>query len=163
MLMVKIDKYEEPLAHQLIQITKKYLSEFAQQSKSISIERYHYTLLLIHKHNELLTQKDLADLLQVDKSFIVNMVDYLEENGFVIRQTNNKDKRQYLIKLTDNAKAILLPINTVFTTINEEALKGLSQNKIDCFFEVLNTLQLNLNGVNSKDIKLNCNNLKAEI
>jgi MarR family transcriptional regulator for hemolysin len=161
--MIKIDKYEEPLAHQLIQITKKYLSEFAQQSKSISIERYHYTLLLIHKHNELLTQKDLADLLQVDKSFIVNMIDYLEENGFVIRQTNNKDRRQYLIKLTDKAKDILLPINNVFTTINEEALKGLSQNKIDCFFEVLNTLQHNLSGTSIKDITLSYKNIQSEI
>jgi len=149
--MIKVDKYEEPLAHQLIQITKKYLGEFAQQSKEISLERYHYTLLLIYENNELLTQKDLADLLQVDKSFMVNMIDYLEQNGFVNRMTNNSDRRQYLIKLTDKAKAILLPINKLFTAVNKQALSGLPQSKIDCFYEVLNTLQQNLNGTNIKE------------
>lgn len=161
--MIKVEKYEEPLAHQFIQITKKYFSEFAQQSKGISLERYHYTLLLINENNEMLTQKDLADLLQVDKSFMVNMINYLEKNGFVNRITNMSDRRQYLIKLTDKAKGILLSINNVFTVINKEALKGLSQNKIDCFYEVLNTLQKNLSGANSKDITLNYKNLKSDI
>ncbi|OAQ40673.1 hypothetical protein A5893_06955 [Pedobacter psychrophilus] len=161
--MIIVNKYEEPLAHQLIQVTKKYLGEFAQQSKHISLERYHYTLLLIHENNELLTQKDLADLLQVDKSFMVNMIDYLEKNGFVNRLTNNKDRRQHLIRLTDKAKNILLPINNIFSAINKEALNGLPQDKIDCFYEVLNTLQQNLSGANINDITLNYKNLKSDI
>ncbi|MBK0383288.1 MarR family transcriptional regulator [Pedobacter sp. SD-b] len=160
--MITRKKYEEPLAHQLIQITKKYLGVLADHSKDIPLERYHYTLLLIDENNESLTQKEIANLLQVDKSFMVNMIDYLENNGFVIRKTNNNDRRQYLIKLTEKSKGILPQINQVFVAVNQKALKSLSQNTVNCFFEVLETLQNNLKGVNINDIKLDYKNLKSK-
>lgn len=138
-------KYEEPLVHQLIQITKKYLNAFGEISEEIPLERYHYVLLLIDEHVETLTQKALTSLLLVDKSYLVNVIDYLTVHGFVFRETNQKDRRQQVIKLTEKAKDFIPLIDQKFRGLNQKSFENLSKEKIETFYEVMEVLQNNLN------------------
>lgn len=147
-------KYEEPLVHQLSQITKKYLSAFNNITENIPLERYHYALLLIDEHNESLTQKALAELLQVDKSFMVSMIDYLTEGGFVYRETNSDDRRQQVIKLTAHAKEIIPKIHKSIQVLNQRAFQSVSKEKMNAFFETTEILQNNLNTLITQEIVL---------
>ena len=83
---------KQPLAQLLISVTKKYLSIFSQQTGGLDIDRYQYVLVLINLHKEQLTQKALSELLEVDKSFMVNIVDYLSSKGYVVREKNINDR-----------------------------------------------------------------------
>ncbi len=156
-------KYEEPLAHQLIQITKKYLSAFAEAIQEIPIERYHYVLLIIDENNETLTQKALADILQVDKSFMVTMIDYLTENGLVYRETNTDDRRQQVIKLKPAARKLIPDISNSISVLNKEAFKSLSESKIQTFLEVIETIQTNLSNVSTHEIVLDYKKVQNQI
>ena len=147
-----MSKYEEPLVHQLLQITKKYLTAFSEISQEIPLERYHYVLLLIDEHEETLTQKALTALLLVDKSYLVNMIDYLTENGLVFRETNQKDRRQQVIKLTAKAKYFIPMIDQKFKLLNEKSFENLSKDKITAFYEVIEVLQNNLNKFNKAEV-----------
>ena len=140
-----MEKQEEPLIHPLIQITKKYLSVFADASQHIPLERYHYVLVFIEANHQKLTQKDLADYLLVDKSFMVNMIDYLTANGFVFRETSTEDRRKHLIKLTQKAFNYLPEIKQAIKNTNNLALEGLSESQKSIFKEVLEKLEQNLN------------------
>jgi MarR family transcriptional regulator for hemolysin len=139
-----MSKYEEPIVHQLVQITKKYLNAFSEISQEIPLERYHYVLLLIDEHGETLTQKALTALLIVDKSYLVNMIDYLTEQGLVFRETNPKDRRQQVIKLTAKAKDFIPMIDQKFRALNQKSFGNLSKKKIIAFYEVMDILQNNL-------------------
>jgi MarR family transcriptional regulator for hemolysin len=147
-------KYEEPLVHQLIQVTKKYLSAFSDITENIPLERYHYALLLIDEHHEKLTQKGLAELLQVDKSFMVSMIDHLTDGGFVFRETNCDDRRQQVIKLTNHAKEIIPEIHNSIQVLNQKAFQSVSKEKMNAFFETIETLQNNLNLLITHEIVL---------
>ncbi len=149
-----MSKYEEPLVHQMLQIGKKYLSVFSEISQEIPIERFHYILLLIDEHKETFTQKALAELLKVDKSYIVTIIDYLTNNGFVYRETKIEDRRQQVIKLTQKAKDFIPKINESIAELNKKALCNLSKEKVAAFFEALKEIQTNLNKINTSEISL---------
>lgn len=156
-----MSKYEEPLVHQLIQVTKKYLIAFNEHTEKIPLERYHYALLLIDEHSENLTQKALAELLQVDKSFMVGMIDYLTNSGYVYREINADDRRQHVIKLTDKAKETIPEINQSIYNVNQKAFKNLSDEKINQFYEMIKALQTNLKTNNSHEIALDYQKSKS--
>ncbi len=156
-----MSKYNEPLVHQLIQVTKKYLSAFSEFTQDIPLERYHYVLILVEQNQEKLTQKAIAEMLQVDKSFMVNMINYLTDNGFVYREINAEDRREHLIKLTGKAKKMIPSINQSIRELNAKAFNNLSDEKIKTFFEIINTLQNNLNLISNHEIILDYHRLKS--
>jgi MarR family transcriptional regulator, transcriptional regulator for hemolysin len=147
----------QPLAHLLISVTKKYLSIFSQQTEGLDIDRYQYVLVLINLHNEQLTQKALCELLEVDKSFMVNIVDYLSSKGYVYRETGLKDKRHQLIKLTQKAKEAIPKIEEVITRLNRKSMENLSESQIQAFSEVLLQISCNLSEIKPKGITISIN------
>jgi MarR family transcriptional regulator, transcriptional regulator for hemolysin len=58
----------EHFVQSLISATKKYHSSFSKEVPELAIDRYQHVLVLIDDHREKLSQKALAELLQVDKS-----------------------------------------------------------------------------------------------
>lgn len=53
-----------------------------------------------------LTQDDITKRLGLDKSVIAKTVTKLEELGFLVRATNTRDKRTYLIQPTEKSWAV---------------------------------------------------------
>lgn len=138
---------EEPLAYPLIFLTKKYLSALSKEISTLSIDRYFYVLILIDNHDENLSQKILADLLQIDKSYMVTILNYLEDNGYILRQKNTNDRREQLIKLTSKAKEDIPLIRNAISELNNRSLKNVSESKKQIFNDVLRIIQSNLSDI----------------
>lgn len=133
-----------PLSRLLISLTKKYLSVFSQQTRGLDIDRYQYVLVIIDDYGEQLSQQALAEDLQVDKSYVVTIVNYLERSGYVRREKNMKDKRQQLLKLTDKAKLVIPEIRAATERLNKKSLEHLTGKQIETFIQVLNQIDANL-------------------
>lgn len=146
---------KQPLAHLLISVTKKYLSVFSQQTKGLDIDRYQYVLVLIFWHKENLTQTELCELLEVDKSYMVKIVNYLTEKGYVERETNSNDKRQHIIKLTKKGKEAVPGIEACITDLNEKSMESLTADQIKIFSELLLQISTNLSAIKPKGITIN--------
>lgn len=145
----------EPLIKPLIAVSKKYLGAFTALPGNLAIERYQYVLVLIDDHGETLTQKALAGLLSLNKSYIVSIIDYLSEKGYVFREKNNTDRRKHLIRLTEKARHDLPLIKKAFNTINAQTFKGLSDDQIESFYNMLRIMEENLNDSNPSSIFFN--------
>ncbi len=135
---------KEPLAQALTTVTKRYLYGLSKSLLHLSIDRYHYVLVLIDTHHEALSQKALAELLHIDKSYLVSMLDYLGENGYIIREKNPNDRREQLIRLTAKAKTDLPVIKRAIEELNNRALKNVNDEEKIIFMEVLCSIQDNL-------------------
>jgi DNA-binding MarR family transcriptional regulator len=144
----------EPLAQSLISVTKKYLSSFTKEVADLSIDRYQYVLVLIADHQESLSQKALAELLQVDKSYMVIILDYLAERGYIRREKNLNDRRQQLIKLTPLARKDTPLIRDAICKLNSRSLENLTEYEVKTFTDVLRTIQNNLSAVKGDEILL---------
>ncbi|NEU07529.1 MarR family transcriptional regulator [Flavihumibacter sp. R14] len=142
----------EPLAQSLISVTKKYLSSFSKEVPDLAIDRYHHVLVLIDDQKEKLSQQALAELLQIDKSYMVTILDYLTEKGYVRREKNPNDRREQLIKLTPLAQRDVPLIRDAICTLNSRSLKNLTTREVQTFNAVLRTIQKNLNCPNPESM-----------
>jgi len=149
----------EPLAQSLISVTKKYLSSFAKEVPELPIDRYQHVLVLIDDHEEKLSQRALAEILQIDKSYMVIILDYLSEKGYVRREKNPNDRREQLIKLTALAQKDVPIIREAVCRLNQRSLKNLSAREVQTFNTVLQTIQENLSSCPNTKPMFNLKNL----
>jgi len=54
---------------------------------------------------EPMTQKALGDMLRIDRTTMVTLIDDLERKGYVIRHRHPRDRRAFLIEPTDEGRA----------------------------------------------------------
>ena len=134
----------EPLANPFIAVSKRYLSSLSKMVAQLSIDRYHYVLILIDSNDQNLTQKALAEILHIDKSYMATILDYLEEKGYVTREKNPQDRREQLIRLTSFAQNCIPVIRDAIEVLNEKAFHNIEESKKQLFNEVLITIQQNL-------------------
>lgn len=134
----------EPLANPLLAVSKKYLNVLSRMVHQLSIDRYHYVLVLIDSHEQLLTQKALAEILNIDKSYMVTILDYLEKRDYIQREKNPQDRREQLIKLTAKAKGDIPVIRNAIAILNDASLENLDNEQKKLFCQILNTIEDNL-------------------
>lgn len=144
---------EEPLAQALTTVTKRYLYGLSKSLLHLSIDRYHYVLVLIDAHRETLSQKALAELLYIDKSYLVSMLDYLGENGYIIREKNPSDRREQLIKLTSKARADLPFIKCAIEELNNRSLRNINAADKLIFMKVLRSIKDNLSDIDPEPVR----------
>jgi len=54
---------------------------------------------------EPMTQKALGDMLRIDRTTMVSLIDDLERKGCVVRQRHPRDRRAYLVQPTETGRA----------------------------------------------------------
>jgi DNA-binding MarR family transcriptional regulator len=121
----------------------------------LDIDRFQYVLVIIDDNGELLSQQALAEDLQVDKSYVVTIVNYLEGNGYVKREKNPNDKREQLIKLTEKGRRVVPKIREVTEQLNQRALENLTVEQTETFIQVLNQIDANLVDIKPFNILIN--------
>ncbi|MDR0508267.1 MAG: MarR family transcriptional regulator [Candidatus Methanoplasma sp.] len=85
-------------------------------------------------------QKELGYLLDMSKQALAGLLGKLEKNGYITRTESEKDRRSYIIKLTEKGRNVLEDRETedddLFECLNEEEQRNLS-NYIDRIIAVL--------------------------
>ncbi len=141
---MKINK-PDPLYLTFGRLSKIYMEVFSKRLNSISIDKNFYVMLLIHENNERLTQKDIATMLQIDKSSMVRITDYLCENNYIVRSVNKSDRRAQVLKLTESGLNAIPEIQKSVLETNASAVIGIEPSDLDNFYTILDTMYQNLN------------------
>ena len=95
-------------------------------------------LFLLRKNAHTMTK--LSQILSIDNSAITGLVDRLEKSGLAQRTANPKDRRTYLIRITEKGKAEIDRAYVTIKRVNEEMKSGFSADEIETFKRVLNNL-----------------------
>lgn len=139
--------YEEtPLAFNLNALAKLYFGVQSRQFNELDIDRYFFVLSLIVKHKNS-TQQCLSNCLKIDKASMVRIIDYLTENGYVKRELNPNDRREYIIVPTGRAEKLYPELIKSFRSNNEAAFKGFSAAEKESFYDMLERMFQNLSGL----------------
>lgn len=101
------------------------------------------TYLFKHEKEET-CQKDLESETHLKKASITGAIDTLEEMGLVERVQAKEDKRRNIIKFTPYAKKEKQGIVSVYDLLNKVIVKGLTQEEIESFFNVIEKMKNNL-------------------
>lgn len=92
-------------------------------------------------------QKDLENIIETRKSSITNMLQTMEQNGLIVRQSVDKDARLKKIVLTQKGIDLQSRIKYTLNNFEENLKEGISNEEIEVFYKVLEKINKNLDKI----------------
>lgn len=87
--------------------------------------------------NDGINQEDLAEILNIDKGTTARAIKKLEDEGFIRREKDERDKRAYKLYITDKAKEIKEEVYSILIEWEEVLLCDLTKEEIIIIKELL--------------------------
>jgi MarR family transcriptional regulator for hemolysin len=91
-----------------------------------------------------ITQKEIADKLELEAPSIIPLIDKMEELKLLERRSDPNDRRLNRIYLTKKASALIDPMYECSIALLRMSTKGLSQEKLDLIQDGLEKIIQNL-------------------
>lgn len=114
------------------------------QENGINITPEQYLVLDILWDKQPMSQQNIADVIQKDKNSVTKIIDSLEKKNLVKRSMDKKDRRINQIELTEEAYALQKITTQVAIEFMNGAVKGIDNQDLDTFVEVMRKLKNNL-------------------
>ncbi len=122
------------------------LEKFKKISLQLNVEQY----VMLHLINlrEDITQQDLANHFQRDKSIILRQVNTLIELRYVARIQDKHDKRKKNLMLTQKGFEVFSTARNLSVELSKELLKGVTEQEFKDFQSVIEKIQTNTQQTN---------------
>jgi DNA-binding MarR family transcriptional regulator len=122
---------------------KSYMKRtFRENGFSVSPAQIGILFLLVKNNSQ--SMSELSRVLEIDNSSITRLVDSLEAMGFVKRDPNPGDRRQYLIFLTEEGKREISRVKKIVRETNNKSKKDIPEEELAVFLKVLDQICSNL-------------------
>ena len=121
-----------------------YSKLLTKQFSEVDLDNYVEILLIISDQEHPLTQTQLAGLFQIDKSRMVSILFSLSQKEFIQVVRNPADRREHFVYLSAKAEEMIPTIKDILYQTTILARNGITQEKLNCCFDVLETMQKNL-------------------
>jgi MarR family transcriptional regulator for hemolysin len=141
--MTYLPKHSE-LGTELYITTRTYSRVFDKYARENGLNRTRWTILWILKKRPGLKQNELADILESAPITLSRQIDKLEHEGLVERVKDEHDRRCQRLYLCESAQPIVKTLQALSDKLREKALAGISDQDIDRFMTILNTIKTNI-------------------
>lgn len=118
-------------------IKTEEMAEFHLKSPHVSCLYYLYK-------KDTLTAKELCDICEEDKANVSRALDYLQTNGYLVRQNEENKKYKSHLALTEMGRGVAGKIADKIDRILEEAGKGISDADREIMYRSLFQISTNL-------------------
>ncbi len=102
-----------------------------------------WKIIVILSIKEGITQKHIADMAFVEAPTLVPVIDKMEKEGYVTRQSDPGDRRNNLIFMTKKSKDIVDPIIDCILKIRNMGLHKISKKDMETAKKVLEQITIN--------------------
>ena len=127
-------------SHKLRTVFEKILHK-----NQIGINFEQFILLKYLLHNNGVNQKELALLLDRDKTTIARLISKLETNSHLLRVPSKKDKRINHIYITNSGKEKISQILPFFKELEQYIISNISAQEKEQVIQILNIFRKQLN------------------
>jgi MarR family transcriptional regulator, transcriptional regulator for hemolysin len=117
---------------------------FDQRAKGLGLSRAQCQLLAYLVYHEGINQSGLAELLEIEPISLARLIDRMEQAGWVERRPDPRDRRAWLLFMTEKAKPLFAKMIDIGTEVRGEALSGFSKAEHDQIMALLLRVRSNL-------------------
>ena len=128
-----------------------------EMKKQLGLTPAQWKVILVLNIMDGLTQKEIAEKINIDGSTLVPVIDKMEQSGLVERRTDSKDRRNNRIYLTKKSESTVDSITAIILQLRKIIYSGITDDEINTTRTVLKILIKNSDNASSQ-IKLNGNN-----
>jgi DNA-binding MarR family transcriptional regulator len=124
----------------LIKIADRTRDLFNESLKSLDLHSKHFGILFWLSQLDAQSQVDLGEKMNINRAPMVQLIDYLEKQGFVERTPHPSDRRAHAIKITKNGREIYQQALQIAANVEAEIFGSLSQIERQQLNTLLNKL-----------------------
>lgn len=143
---------EVPLTFPLSLLTKQYVGVMFRKLAHVGIEKYYTAMIIVEKAGGKMNQQSLADEMLIDKASVVRMVDYLVDKGFITRQQNPVDRREYFLVLTAEACRAMREIRLTISQLNELVFADFTEEEKKQFWRAVGRINETLSSLPAEEV-----------
>ncbi|BDR52585.1 MarR family transcriptional regulator [Bombiscardovia nodaiensis] len=100
---------------------------FAPSLEPYGLDSREFGVLCFIGRNPGISQADIGQMMRVDRTTMVTIIDHLERHKYCKRVRSLADRRSYAINLTQSGRRLVKDLWTVMRQCEDEALEALPQ------------------------------------
>jgi MarR family transcriptional regulator, lower aerobic nicotinate degradation pathway regulator len=82
-------------------------------------------------------QQQLAEVLDIDRTNLVGLLNELEAQSWIVRRRSPEDRRRHVVELTTSGRGILARAELAFAAVEDHVLAGLSVDERETLYGLL--------------------------
>lgn len=125
-----ITKHDDLLGTLIHDVAHLLRHEIDRRLKKYNLTRVKWLALGIISKRPDLTQRELAEEMELGNAAVGRLVDRLEERGFVERQTDPEDRRAHRLSQTASADRLLVELESLAIDLRADLLKGFDEKEV---------------------------------
>ncbi len=129
------------------QFIRKVLHEHDISGLNLDINKTQTKIIMFVYENSEKSMSEISLMTGLEKSSFTRSVDYLVKNGFLLKNSPEKDRRKIHLSLTDKGISAARLIKNDLDIYFESLLAGFSGNEKTEFFESMNTVLKYINQI----------------
>lgn len=108
--------------------------------KQLGLTPAQWKVILVLNMMDGLTQREIAEKINIDGSTLVPVIDKMEQGGLVERKADSKDRRNNRVFLTKKSESTVDSIIMIILQLRKIIYNGISEDQISSIKNVLKTL-----------------------
>ncbi|WP_428312989.1 MarR family winged helix-turn-helix transcriptional regulator [Hydrocarboniphaga sp.] len=137
------------LIHDVTRLGHQIFDEHIKPLVGITRPQWWLLINLTHRDSHAMTQVELARLLDIGKVALGKMVDRLEAKGFVVRSSDNEDRRSKSVRLTQKGEDRIRHAEQLENELSSRFMLGIPADKQLELEQMLATIKQNLLAITS--------------
>ena len=138
-----MDRYQN-FGFLLKDVSRLYTRRFEERAHALALTLPQCKALAYLAKNEGVSQKRLAELIDVDPMSLVRILDRMQADGWVERRSDPDDRRAKTLCLTEKAKPLVQEIWRLAAETRAETLHGLAAPEREALMCLLERIHANL-------------------
>ena len=122
-----------------------YLNYLKQYSGLYDVNKTQLRALVFMKNYGEISMTELCAKLNIEKGSLTSMIDDLSKKGYVYREKNIKDRRKYMIVITEEGKKIAADFTEKLSNDLEAKFFKLDTDEREKYLEAIETLETLVN------------------
>jgi MarR family transcriptional regulator, lower aerobic nicotinate degradation pathway regulator len=99
--------------------------------------QYHYSVLALLDEQPREAQATIAEVVGIDPSQLVGVLDALEDKGLIARQRDTADRRRHVVSLTAKGRSQLVRLRSTIDRVEDEMFEPLDVESRKTFHQLL--------------------------
>jgi MarR family transcriptional regulator, temperature-dependent positive regulator of motility len=141
--LLKIDNSKIPLGLLVSMIHRMRMIYLNDRMRHMDITAGQFPFIIVLSQEEGITQEELAAHFHIDKGTVARALRKLEDNEYLFRKVDAKNRRRYLIYLTEKGRSAVPHIINIDKEWENSMCSKFSEEEYHNLFDILKVLAVN--------------------
>ena len=124
--------------------SKRLSEEFNRRLESYGVTRVNWIAIYYIGDNDGISQRELANKMDVNESSIARLLDRMEKEELTVRKKDPHDRRTARVYLTEKGEKLRVSLIPLAEEFQNDVTRGLSSDELETFKKVLDKMVDNL-------------------